>query len=56
VGLEDNLRLSRTARAQTNAELVEKGVALAEIFDRPPATPDRAREFFGLKGLDAVNY
>ena len=56
VGLEDNLRLSRTARAQTNAELVEKGVALAEIFDRPPATPDQARAFFGLKGLDAVNY
>ena len=56
VGLEDNLRLSRTARAQTNAELVEKAVALAEIFDRPPATPDQARAFFGLKGLDAVNY
>ena len=56
VGLEDNLRLSRSARAQTNAELVEKAVRLAEIFDRPPATPDQARAFFGLKGLDAVAY
>ncbi len=56
VGLEDNLRLSRSARAQTNAELVEKAVKLAEIFDRPAATPDQAREFFGLKGLDAVAY
>jgi len=56
VGLEDNLRLSRQARAQTNAELVEKGVRLAELFDRPAATPDQARAFFGLKGMDAVNY
>src|ERR1700744_3009564 len=45
VGLEDNLRLSRQARAQTNAELVEKAVRLAEIFDRPAATPDQARAF-----------
>jgi uncharacterized protein (DUF849 family) len=56
VGLEDNLRLSRERRAQTNAELVEKAVKLAELFDRSPATPDQARAFFGLKGLDAVNY
>jgi uncharacterized protein (DUF849 family) len=50
VGLEDNLRLSRGKRAESNAELVEKGVALAALFDRSPATPDQAREFFGLKG------
>lgn len=56
VGLEDNLRLSRSRRAETNAELVDKAVRLAEIFDRAPATPDQARAFFGLKGLDAVNY
>jgi uncharacterized protein (DUF849 family) len=56
VGLEDNLRLSRSRRAQTNAELVEKAVTLAEVFDRAPATPDQARAFFGLKGLDAVAY
>jgi len=56
VGLEDNLRLSRQRRAETNAELVEKAVQLAALFDRPPATPDQARGFFGLKGRDAVAY
>jgi uncharacterized protein (DUF849 family) len=56
VGLEDNLRLSRTRRAESNAELVAKAVELAAIFDRPPATPDQARAFFGLKGQSAVAY
>lgn len=56
VGLEDNLRLSRERRAQSNAELVEKAVQLAAVFDRAPATPDQARGFFGLKSLDAVAY
>jgi uncharacterized protein (DUF849 family) len=56
VGLEDNLRLSRARRAESNAELVAKAVELAAIFDRPPATPDQAREFFALKGRDAVAY
>jgi uncharacterized protein (DUF849 family) len=56
VGLEDNLRLSREKRAESNAELVEKAVALAALFDRKPATPDQARQYFGLKGLDAVAY
>jgi uncharacterized protein (DUF849 family) len=48
--------LSRTRRAESNAELVEKAVRLAELFDRSPATPDQARAFFGLKGLSAVAY
>jgi len=56
VGLEDNLRVSRAKRAETNAELVEKAVALAAIFDREPATPDEAREAFGLKGRSAVTF
>jgi uncharacterized protein (DUF849 family) len=50
VGLEDNLRVSRSKRATSNAELVEKAVALAAMFDRSPATPDQARQFFGLDG------
>jgi uncharacterized protein (DUF849 family) len=41
VGLEDNLRVSRSKRAESNAELVEKAVALAAMFDREPATPTR---------------
>jgi uncharacterized protein (DUF849 family) len=56
VGLEDNLRVSRAKRADSNAELVEKAVRLAALFDREPATPAEAREFFGLKGIDAVAY
>src|SRR3712207_5966646 len=56
VGLEDNLRVSRAKRAETNAELVEKAVALAAMFDREPATPDEAREAFGLKGRAAVAF
>jgi uncharacterized protein (DUF849 family) len=56
VGLEDNLRVRRSARANSNAELVEKAVALAAMFDREPATPDEAREMFGLKGRAAVAF
>ena len=56
VGLEDNLRLSAAKRAESNAELVEKAVSLAALFDREPATPDQAREFFALKGRHSVLY
>ena len=56
VGLEDNLRVSREKRAESNAELVEKAVALGEMFDREPATPDEAREVFGLKGRAEVAF
>ena len=56
VGLEDNLRVSREKRAESNAELVEKAVALGEMFDREPATPDEAREALGLKGRAAVAF
>ena len=56
VGLEDNLRVRRDKRAESNAELVEKAVALADLFDREPATPDEAREMFGLKGRTAVAF
>ena len=56
VGLEDNLRVSRNKRADTNAELVEKAVALAAMFDREPATPGEARKTFGLKGHAAVSF
>ena len=55
-GLEDNLRVRRDKRAESNAELVEKAVALAALFDREPATPDEARETFGLKGRAAVAF
>jgi len=56
VGLEDNLRLRRRERAESNAQLVEKAVSLAAMFDREPATPDEAREAFGLKGRAEVAF
>jgi len=56
VGLEDNLRLHRRERAESNAQLVEKAVSLAAMFDREPAAPDEAREAFGLKGRAAVAF
>jgi uncharacterized protein (DUF849 family) len=50
VGLEDNLRVRRTESAKTNADLVVKAVALADLFDMRPATPTEARDYLGLRG------
>lgn len=46
VGLEDNLYYQKGELA-TNAQLVERVVALAETLGRPVATPDEAREILG---------
>lgn len=56
VGLEDNIYIKRGVLARSNAELVEKAVALAEVFHREIATPDEARRILGLKGKDKVNF
>jgi uncharacterized protein (DUF849 family) len=56
VGLEDNLRVSRGEQATSNADLVRKAVAMAEMFDRTPATPAEARAALGLKGTDDVAF
>jgi uncharacterized protein (DUF849 family) len=50
VGLEDNLRVSGDKRAESNAELVEKAIALAPLLDREPATAAEARSILGLRG------
>ena len=55
VGLEDNIFVRRGELA-TNLQLVEKVVAIAELFEREIATPEEAREILSLKGKDAVNY
>jgi uncharacterized protein (DUF849 family) len=44
VGLEDNLRVTADRRAQSNAELVEKAMALAPLLDREPTDAAGARE------------
>jgi uncharacterized protein (DUF849 family) len=48
VGLEDNLRVTADRRASSNAELVEKAVALAPQLDRRPADAGEARSLLGL--------
>jgi uncharacterized protein (DUF849 family) len=54
VGLEDNLRIAPGQAAESNAQLVEKAVALATLLDRPVATSAQARGILGLKGQDKV--
>jgi uncharacterized protein (DUF849 family) len=56
VGLEDNLRVGRSMRARSNADLVAKVVDLAAHFDRTPASPAEARQRLGLKGPKNVAF
>lgn len=49
VGFEDNLYFSTGVLAKSNAELVEKAVALAKRLDRPIATSDEARTILNIK-------
>jgi uncharacterized protein (DUF849 family) len=48
-GLEDNLRLSKTELATSNAALVRRTVELCEKYERPVATSTQAREILGLR-------
>jgi len=48
VGLEDNLRVTMDRRAGSNAELVEKALALVPLLDRTPAQADEARRLLGV--------
>jgi 3,5-dioxohexanoate:acetyl-CoA acetone transferase len=48
VGLEDNLRVERDRRAESNAELVEKALTLARLLDREPASAAETRMLLGL--------
>ena len=54
VGLEDSLFIGRGKLAASNAEQVEKIVAILAQLGLEPATPAEARERLGLKGRDAV--
>ncbi len=49
VGFEDNLYLSRGAKAQSNAQFVERTVNLARVLDREVATCSEARQILGLR-------
>lgn len=52
VGLEDNVRYSRTEVARDNAQLVERAVRIARELQLEPATPDEARERLGTRGRE----
>ncbi len=48
VGLEDNFYVSEGEMAESNADLVEKAVGMADAVGREPATPDEARAILGI--------
>ncbi|GCD90635.1 3-keto-5-aminohexanoate cleavage protein [Nocardioides sp. LS1] len=48
VGMEDVLTISRGVPVESNAQLVERAVALAALAQRTPATPAEARALLGL--------
>jgi len=49
VGFEDNFYVAPGTPAESNAQLVEKTVAILRALDREPASPDEAREILCLK-------
>lgn len=48
VGMEDNVYLGKGKKADSNAQLVEKAVKMAELVGRPLATCEQARKMLGL--------
>jgi 3-keto-5-aminohexanoate cleavage enzyme len=48
VGLEDNLYYRKGELAESNEQLVERTVGIAESLGRPVATPAEARDILGL--------
>lgn len=48
VGMEDVLTLARGVPVESNAQLVERAVALGELSQRAPMTPRQARELLNL--------
>jgi len=53
VGMEDNIFLEKGVLAQSNAQLVEKVVAMARELNRPIATLKQAREMLHLNFREA---
>jgi 3-keto-5-aminohexanoate cleavage enzyme len=48
VGMEDNIYLERGKLADSNAQLVEKIVRIANELGRPIATPAQARDMLEI--------
>jgi 3-keto-5-aminohexanoate cleavage enzyme len=49
VGFEDNVYFERGQLAESNAQFVERAVALARVAGREVATPDQVRERLGVR-------
>jgi 3-keto-5-aminohexanoate cleavage enzyme len=49
VGFEDNIYYKKGVLADSNAQLVERVVRVADIHGRPVASPDEARQILGLR-------
>jgi uncharacterized protein (DUF849 family) len=49
VGMEDVLTLSRGVPVESNAQLVERAVAMGALAQRHPMTPTEARELLGCR-------
>ncbi|MGH3336216.1 MAG: 3-keto-5-aminohexanoate cleavage protein [Nocardioides sp.] len=50
VGMEDVLTISRGVPVESNAQLVERAVAVGQLAQRAPMTPAGARDLLGLTG------
>ncbi|MCG8451867.1 MAG: 3-keto-5-aminohexanoate cleavage protein, partial [Spirochaetales bacterium] len=48
VGFEDNIYYHKGELAQSNAQLVERIVRLAQEMGRPIASPEQARQILGI--------
>jgi uncharacterized protein (DUF849 family) len=48
VGMEDVLTIAKGVPVESNAQLVERAVALGSMAQRTPFTPDQARELIGV--------
>jgi uncharacterized protein (DUF849 family) len=56
VGMEDSLYAGKGKKATSSADQVKMAVNIAKELSLAPATPEEAREFLNLKGLDKVNF
>jgi 3-keto-5-aminohexanoate cleavage enzyme len=52
VGMEDNVFYRRGELLESNAQLVERAVRIANELERRPATPTEARELLGTRGRE----
>jgi 3-keto-5-aminohexanoate cleavage enzyme len=49
VGMEDTLSFSRGVPVEHNSQLVVRAARLAEMAQRPPLSPDQARELLQIR-------